>query len=257
MSRPALEIFFTDLQQSCAVLETIEVGCPRLSTADDERAERRAAAGFAQEARWWRAARIALRLALERSGGPELRGLAFDSGAGGRPELPGGRPSFSVSHSGSGVLIAIAQDQQVGADVEAARSVKMSAERRRRLIEAEQRLCGSVAHGARPKDDDAAVLGAWVRLEALAKYDGSGIGRLLTAAGVVGGGAQRRGADGALSAGDGGAGAGTVGSVSVRHVPLPAPFVGAVAARILPEKLVVVPLPMRHADLAAFLAGEL
>ena len=90
----------------------------------------------------------------------------------GRPRLVGGRgPSFSLSHSGPHVLVAVT-DGLVGADIEEA-ARRPVAERviRRTCTVGEQAWLAGVGEA----DRSAAFLGLWTRKEAVAKALGLGL----------------------------------------------------------------------------------
>jgi 4'-phosphopantetheinyl transferase len=176
-----IEVHLVDLVEAAPFLEAEEERTPRLSSADVERA---ATIADIEARRLWRASRIATRIALERSGGAHLRGVAFEHEPAGRPFLRGGGPQFSVSHTDGRALIAVSTGRRVGVDLERAdRVLKMSSDRRRRIFEASRRLGHSQSIGTAADVD---VLTAWVQLEAIAKALGIGIGRLLTQEGVIG-----------------------------------------------------------------------
>ena len=82
-----------------------------------------------------RASHIALRLLIERACGAQMRRQPFVIAPGGRPELESAPVSFSLSHTGDVALIAIgsAAFGPIGIDVESARKLRMSAERRARI----------------------------------------------------------------------------------------------------------------------------
>lgn len=218
---PAIEIFFVDLVAMAAVLEAQEARTPRLSAADVERAR---AMKDTEARRHWRASRIATRIALERLVGPGLRQIPFEIEPSGRPVLPGGGAHFSISHTGSVALIAVSPTTPVGVDLERSiRPLKMSTERRRRIVAAAGRLAARPSLSA---DNDADVIVAWVRLEAAAKALGIGIGRLLTREGVVGG-RQPLQAEATQHA------------IGVRDLKIDPDHVAAIAAERLPEKLAI------------------
>jgi 4'-phosphopantetheinyl transferase len=225
------EVIFVDLVRSQALLDAEERHAPRLSGADIERA---GAITDETARRLWRTARIATRVVLERMTGESLRGIPFRIEAGGRPVLPQGQPHFSVSHSGGAALIAIARDMPVGVDLERKdRALRMSADRRLRIVGASERLGpGPLLSG---DGDDGDVLVAWVRLEAVAKALGTGIGRLLTEEGVIGG----RGPTGAQGAERG---------LDVRSLAVGNAYVAAIAAPRLPEDLNVRVFPIESLD---------
>ncbi len=220
-----LEVFFIDLARCETRLDAEERRTPRLSAADHERAR---AMKDERAARLWLSARIATRIILERAAGKNIRGLPFLIEPGGRPSLAGRGPHFSVSHSADVALIAVASDMPLGVDLElSARELRMSGDRRRRILAAADRLAASPGLRA---DRDSDVLAAWVRLEAVAKALGKGIGRLLTEEGVVGG----RGEPGTPRAKT---------SVEVRSLPLAAKYTAAIAAPRLPADIEVQELP--------------
>ena len=69
----------------------------------------------------WVAARAFLRAALGRAIGADPSGLRFEIGTRGKPSLPGG-PRFSLAHSAEQALLAVCDDAEVGADIEAVRT---------------------------------------------------------------------------------------------------------------------------------------
>ncbi len=229
-------IFFVDLTQSKAALDAEEVRTPRLSAADIERASK---ISDTTARHLWRASRIATRLVLERLGGPGLRGVPFHIEDRGRPVLGEGQPHFSVSHSGGAALIAVSRHAAVGVDLEArTRTLRMSGDRRGRLVAAAERITSEPPLSA---NDDEDVLTAWVQLEAVAKATGLGIGRLLTLEGVVGG--LRRRETENLRYG-----------LTVRCLTVGASYIAAIAAKRLSEDLAVEFLPVD--DLERFSRGK-
>ncbi len=236
-ARPALvsglEVFFVDLAKSASLLEAEEEATPRLSASDNDRVASKS--GDAEGRRLWRTARIATRIALERAGGPATRQVDFEIEPGGRPTLPAGSPWFNVSHTGEAALIAVSKTAPVGVDLERKnRTLKMSGERRQRVIAAAERLGSgqqlSAAH-------DADVMIAWVRLEAAAKALGTGIGRLLTQQGVVGGKAE-----------------GGSYALEISTLDIGDDYVAAVAAERLPENIEALVFPAEN--LAGFIPGR-
>ena len=95
-----------------------------------------------------------------------------------RADLTG---AISLSHTRGHALIAIGMRGPLGVDIEKPRQVRIP-DRRRVLIE----LAARALANEPLVEGDAGFLQAWVRLEALAKADGRGIGTLLTAIGAVG-----------------------------------------------------------------------
>ncbi|HML28483.1 MAG TPA: phosphopantetheinyl transferase [Hyphomicrobium sp.] len=232
---PEIELFFVDLLRGMPALDAEEARTPRLSDADRARAD---AMAEVEAKRLWRASRIATRIVLERLGGAALRRIAFEVEPGGRPILRGG-PHFSISHTGGAALIAVSNSTPVGVDLEQeSRALKMSAERRSRVVRAAADL-GTLTPLSAEQDRD--VLAAWVQLEAAAKALGIGIGRLLTEAGVVGGreavaatGSQRR--------------------LTVRALAIETGYLAGIAAERLPDVLSVEAFP--HERLDTFLRGQ-
>ena len=177
-----LEVWLIDAGKAAAALEAIEARAPRLGSGFGESpgTEARSSGG-----RMRRASHIALRLLLERAIGPAIRKADLIPGPMGKPGLPPSiTGSFSLSHCESHALIAISPQASIGVDLERAREIRMSPERRQRLRDLAVRL-----HPERPlpQDPEEAFFQAWVRIEAVAKAQGAGLGRLLTAHSVIGG----------------------------------------------------------------------
>jgi 4'-phosphopantetheinyl transferase len=219
--RSDLEIVFVDLIRFAEDLAREETRTPRLSADDNARAE---AMVDHDARRLWRAARIATRIVLERVVGESVRAVPFRIEPGGRPVLADGGAHFSVSHSAGAALIAVAREMAVGVDIERkARIPKMSEDRRSRVLDAAARFQGTPARSGA----DADVLEAWVQLEAIAKARGTGIGRLLTEEGVIGGKAK---SPAAIDAPD---------AFAVKLLTVDEGFVAAIAAPRLPNDIVV------------------
>jgi 4'-phosphopantetheinyl transferase len=176
----ATELWHVDTRASGAALGALEGHEHLLSDR-----ERTRAAEFSDRAQAgdWLAAHIALRLVLERVAGRAARGVAFTRSASGKPRLEGAPVSFSLSHVAGAALIAVARGGIVGVDLERARDVRVREPRRARVEAAAAALNPSEAL---PPVGEARFLQAWVRLEAFAKAEGSGVGRLLTRLGVSG-----------------------------------------------------------------------
>lgn len=115
--------------------------------------------------------RACLRSALARLTHVAARDIRFAYGAHGRPFLPGG-PSFSLSHSGERVLIAVAAEGRVGADVERIRPVRRLEALAARWFAPGERVWLSAV----PEDErEAAFFAVWTRKEAFAKALGRGV----------------------------------------------------------------------------------
>ena len=146
-----------------------------------------------------RLARIALRRVLQVRYGAAIARSPLTLMAGGKPVIAGSEVSFSVSHSDQFAVIAVAPRGIVGVDIEIRRRIRMSEERRNRLIGAANALgtrtgleiCEPVlSRLATPEqaneDFDRAAVAAWTCLEALGKADGRGIHWLLSELAVTG-----------------------------------------------------------------------
>lgn len=184
----AIEIFSVELSETRAVLEAEEQQTPRLAPDENTRFERKAVALGVEDAHQWRAAHIALRLVLEWFAGPSLRRIPYELSQSGRPRITKSldlktAPEFSLTHAGNSALIAISRTGPVGIDLEVPRKLRMPEERRLRIERAASKLA---PHLPLPAEADGRLLQSWVRLEALAKATGLGIGRILTQARVFG-----------------------------------------------------------------------
>lgn len=174
------ELWFVDLQDSAAALDAIERQTPRLASDDLRKISNSTTAAAAAERR---AAYIALRVLIERNWGPSWRGIAYTLEGSGKPALKGLPGSFSLTHVEHYALIALTHAGSIGVDLETDRRPTIADARRARIESAAIVL----ARGAPlPEPAQRRFLQAWVRLEAIAKADGKGIGRLLTRLGLVG-----------------------------------------------------------------------
>ena len=153
----------------------------------------------------WVCARIALRRALGAWTGTHIERRAFETTAAGRPYLPTPAPHFSLSHAGPFALAALCEAAGIGADIEQIAARKIATARRTRLEAFAQQLGGAL-----PGEADARFIQAWCRIEAVAKAEGCGVGRLLTRAGLMG--------PGSGSAGEGRAKGGSAG-ITVAEEP--------------------------------------
>jgi 4'-phosphopantetheinyl transferase len=168
------ELWLIELDRSEAALESLEKATPRLS--DDIR-NRLAAISNDEARRERRLTHIALRILLERKLGPEIRNTPFVVGVSGKPSLAGSHTSFSLAHTKQLALIGVGNGGLLGVDIEQKRSIWMP-EARRVPIEAE---AVSLAAGVPldGTDPDERFLRAWVRIEAVAKARGTGVGPML------------------------------------------------------------------------------
>jgi 4'-phosphopantetheinyl transferase len=174
----------------------------------------------------------ALRVLLERSGGPQMRGKPIVRPPGGKPRLDAASPTFSVSHTEGLALIGLAGGQAIGVDLEMTRSTAMSRRRRDEILAAG---AGLASRASGDPDSKAALLQAWCRLEACAKARGQGLSRLLGELGLR----QASGRELPLAAIEAGARQLARGwGLMVRDVNLPPGLYGAIAGEsgTLPTK---------------------
>lgn len=162
------EIWFVDMAACAAALDALERATPRLPSDEDLKPPER------------RRAHIALRWLLERKLGAGIRAAPFARGATGKPSLAGTPVHFSLAHTRTAALVAVCDSAPLGVDLEAPRTIRIPAHRRPGIEALAVRLAGGAPLGG--ADANERFLHAWVRLEALAKAEGTGIGRLLEAA---------------------------------------------------------------------------
>ena len=115
----------------------------------------------------WIVARAALRTVLGARLGVPAAEVEFAAGPHGKPELPGARLRFNLSHSGERAVIALADGVEVGVDVE--RTARSSRAVERTLTDGERAALPGV-------DRHVELLRVWCRKEALAKAIGGGLG---------------------------------------------------------------------------------
>jgi 4'-phosphopantetheinyl transferase len=113
-----------------------------------------------------------LETVLARYLGVDASSLILEPAAHGKPALPGSRLRFNLAHSGDVALVAVAQDRDVGVDVE---RVRPDADRwalvDHALTARERRRLQRVAPAGRAH----AFLSMWARKEALLKAAGVGL----------------------------------------------------------------------------------
>lgn len=176
---PHAELWLVDVAHDAPALEALEAARGLLSDAEIARAQE---FKLDQERiRAWRAAHIALRLALMRFIGGSARRVPYDIEPAGKPVLPPPAPSFSLSHSAGFALIAVARGGEVGTDIEHVRARVMPPDRRQLIEQAALAIGGGEPlpeHG----EDHFRLVQAWCRLEAAGKSDGRGVGAILSAA---------------------------------------------------------------------------
>lgn len=178
---PLPELWCVDLRAAGPALHAMEERVPRLCPDDVARGSAFSDATARHE---WLATHIALRLLIERAAGPQWRGASFARSERGKPHLEAAPLAFSLSHTRGLALIGMAPQGSIGVDIERARTVHVGGERRARI----EAAGAALATPPLPAAEDARFLQAWVRLEAYAKADGCGIGRLLSRLGIFGAG---------------------------------------------------------------------
>lgn len=179
MHSEGTELWLVDLAASLAALLHIEQVTPRLSAEDLAKCDRMGSTTARQERR---SALIALRVLIERAFGAEWRRVPYIVSPEGKPSLPGATFGFSLSHVAGLALIALGAEGPVGVDLERRRPVTLSSDRRRQIEDGAAALAPALPL---PLEGEARFLQAWVRLEAVAKADGRGLGPLLTSLGVT------------------------------------------------------------------------
>lgn len=192
----------------------------------------------AGEARFWHAARIALRLLVERRCGPAAaRAEIVPPATGGRPSLAGAHLEISIAHARPLALVALASTP-VGVDIEAVRPVTLAGERRRRIEAAATVVAGGAPL---PRDEPARFIAAWCRIEAVAKATGDGLARTLSILGA-------RGSEPSPSIGA------SLAGWAVRDLAVGAGVAAAAAARTLPTRIVARRFPDHRSALEQWLA---
>jgi 4'-phosphopantetheinyl transferase len=189
----------------------------------------------------WRAAHIAMRLLIERWAGPRWRGHEMSSVPGARPQLDGAPLSFNLSHSPRFALVGLSMLDPIGVDIEEDRDVSISPERRAKLISYASALVPDVAL---PADEQARFLQSWVRIEALSKADGRGIGPALKASGASGAGPE-----GATTPALGAA----IQHLAVRDIAAGPGIFAAAASATLPEPIALLQFPTSADGIAALI----
>jgi 4'-phosphopantetheinyl transferase len=172
------QIWLIDVQRSAPALAELERDAPRLTPQDRRRTSSIQDPHIRRERL---AITTALRILLERMGGPQVAKTPFVTGAGGKPGLADGSVQFSLSHIEGHALIGLTRTGEIGVDLERDRPLRMSDRRRAELIAAAAGLAGKPVAGASP---DVRFLHAWCRLEAFAKARGYGLGRTLADLGL-------------------------------------------------------------------------
>jgi 4'-phosphopantetheinyl transferase len=241
-----IELWLVDLDASAAALRALERQCPRLRPADRTHASRHQ---NVRERQRRLAAYTALRLVLERTAGRQARALDILREGAGKPRLAGNAAKFSLSHAGEMALIGISTGADIGVDLEASRSVRISQARRAAIEAAAAGLAGA---SVRALDGDAAFLQAWCRLEAYAKASGQGLAGTLTALNLRGGAKQASAATLISIARQ----AARAAELRVADLDMPDGLHGAVALAGRPKSPRVKPFPADVVELARFVRNE-
>ncbi|KWT71583.1 4'-phosphopantetheinyl transferase [Hyphomicrobium sulfonivorans] len=173
------EIWFVDIAAAAPALQAFEARHLLLSAAEHERA---AALRDDLVRNEWLAAHIALRAIVGRGCGPDVARQTFAVTERGKPFLAQSPYAFSLSHAPGVALIGLSAGGTIGVDIERHREVRIGDARRAGIEAAAAHLSEDVL----PVDPTMRFLQAWVRIEALAKADGCGVGRMLTRLGVRG-----------------------------------------------------------------------
>jgi 4'-phosphopantetheinyl transferase len=133
---------------------------------------------------------VLLRTVLGEFVGVAPQKLCFEHGPSGKPRLASNNTDsvwFSLAHSGELALVAISATSEVGVDVERIRPIPEALRIAERAFDSAS--CAALRETA-PEQRDAAFLGHWTRLEALAKATGRGLARSLEHTEELGGAAR-------------------------------------------------------------------
>ncbi len=174
-----IELWLLDRDAHAATLAGIEVGRQLLPSAERERAATKIDRADATR---WLNGRIALRLLLERRVGARAARTPFLVNSSGRPVIAGCELDFSLSDSGSMLMIAMSRVGRIGVDSETIRSLKMAPVRVARLVAASNGLVG----GRSRQLTDGNVVEAWTRIEAYAKATATSLAGCLSSLGTAG-----------------------------------------------------------------------
>ena len=180
-TRQHVELWLADLGACGPGLTLVEAATPRLSEEERAKIDRSVTRQAGIERR---AAYIALRIIIERAFGTSWRGQAFSLAGTGKPFLDTSAGDFSLTHVDNYALIGINRSGPIGVDLEPVKLRHVADDRRHRIEDAAELLAGGPPL---PIERERKFLQAWVRLEAISKCDGRGIGRLLTGLGIIGG----------------------------------------------------------------------
>lgn len=152
-------------------VDTAPAGGDDAWLSDEERA-RAARFVFERDRRLYVNAHVRLRQALSARTGRLPHTLAYEIGPHGKPSLSGGGCAFNMSHSGPLAWIVMADDGDIGVDVEARRPMADADDLAARLYTADERA--TIARAGR-HGRDLAFLTCWTRKEACLKALGVGL----------------------------------------------------------------------------------
>lgn len=173
---PFVEIWFVGLDAASAAVEEAAASLGLAPMVPEP-----AAAGHDAHRR---TAHLALRLLVARSAGPGIAALPFEVSPAGKPFLPAAPGlQFSLAHTAGAALLALSDTHAVGVDLEAPRPIRIAPARRAAIEAAAVRAADGQPLPAET-DPERRFLRAWVRLEAVAKCTGEGIGGVLTRLGA-------------------------------------------------------------------------
>lgn len=174
MQPGSVDVWLADVDTVGPTLDELEA---RLMLLPERERFRAAGMTHVADAQRWIRARIALRLVLATHVGIGAARTPFALSPHGKPHLNSADLQFSISHSGARLLVAVSREGPVGVDVETRATVDMSEHRRSAIERAAAALVPSTALPT--QTGVSRFLQAWVRLEALAKATGTGIGAVL------------------------------------------------------------------------------
>jgi 4'-phosphopantetheinyl transferase len=174
-----IELWLVDCSRLAEPLSHIEKQARVLPPGELERAARIV---DPEDAARWRTGRIALRVLLAARANAQAARSSFRIESGGRPVLVNADLDFSISDTGSQLVIALSRAGRVGVDIEAERELKMAPHRIARLIVASNGLVGPEG----TQLDERAATQGWTRIEAYAKATAPSLAACLSSLGTAG-----------------------------------------------------------------------
>ena len=127
---------------------------------------------FERDARRWAVGRSLLRSTLAEFLGKNPSALSFETGPFGKPHLPDCLLRFSVSHSGSALLIVLAWNKEVGVDIECLRGDFVPEELAAQVFSPKEQ---AAIERVPIQERHAAFLRQWTAKEAYVKSLGTGL----------------------------------------------------------------------------------